>query len=123
MRISSPGPTLILTGRGSDIRLTVSGLSDGHRIGAGRMDRADGGGDRQGRKDKRADGGGGDASEAIVAEHFRSPLTWVVALIPPTIGVTPKIKQGPCQVPETAGFRQKCLFRSRNHHLNLANRW
>ena len=72
MRISSPGPTLILTGRGSDIRLgTALDRSDGDGPGGARgMDRADGGGDRDGGKDKRADGGRGDAGEAIEAEHF-----------------------------------------------------
>ena len=71
MRISSPGPTLILTGRGSDIRLGAGPRrGDNGRVAARDMDRADGGGQRNGGKDKRADGGRGDAGEAIEAEHF-----------------------------------------------------
>ena len=72
MRISSPGPTLILTGRGSDIR-RGTGLRDDSRFDARGMDRADSGAERNGGKDKRADGGIGDAGEAIEAEHVRSP--------------------------------------------------
>ena len=71
MRMSSPGPTLIRTGRPLDIGDgTVLRLSDGRRSGAVGMDRTDRRGDRQRGKDERADRGGGDTSEAIETEHF-----------------------------------------------------
>ena len=72
MRMSSPGPTLIRTGRPLDIGDGSSiCLSDGRRRGAIRMDRTDRGGDRHRGKHERADRGGGDTSEAIEAEHFQ----------------------------------------------------
>src|SRR5436309_340911 len=107
MRISSPAFTEIRTGRGSDTgrRLQMGAADPAGRPRPGRIGR---GRDRQGRKDERGGQGGGDAGEAIMAEHVRSPC-WS-SLVPPPIGMTGYVKQGACQSAERAGIRRKCMF-------------
>src|ERR1041384_6141994 len=109
MRISSPAFTEILTGRGSDIRRRLElGVADpagrARPCGVGR------GRDRKGGENERADQSGGDAGDAVFAEHVRPPVSLVCVSVPPSIGVTGFVKQGACQIVKSAEIRQKPAF-------------
>lgn len=109
MRISSPAFTWILTGfslrtravsrNGGDQRLR----GDPRLAGLGRVDRADGGTDGQGRNDKCADQGGDGLRDTIGLQHARPP--YLVFFADPST-VIRFIKQGACHLPEMAEIRE-----------------
>jgi hypothetical protein len=109
MRISSPGFTSILTG--FSLRtgaVSRAGRTKRHRgnprlAGLGRTDRPDGGADRESGNDEGADQGGGGLRNTVRRDHAGSPLYLVS---PSRSTVIRLVKQGTCQLPETAEIRQ-----------------